>query len=258
MLKIRNLDAAFATPELRQSVTHEAYTHRLPHKLNQIALVLSAWRPLELLLSSNLGFFPILSLLSMGAAFIHLSSSGILKLTAGREKASVNDLPTPTTGFPLSFHTLQSFISCGAVAFHALAEGLALKAHGPGRNTVLPVSLHGLPRGVAAASCIYGATDSWQGSLAMAAIVRFMSPISSIGAILAGIDCSGLEHLMVFASGGLIPSFGNLVKRALCLDKRKSTCGLIMGIVFATSCLTLARLVCFHTSYCNSAPEAVG
>ncbi|ESW12036.1 hypothetical protein PHAVU_008G079500 [Phaseolus vulgaris] len=225
-----------------------------------IAFVLGAWRPIQLILSSKLGFIPILLLLAMGAAFIQVSTSGVLKMAASK-KASVNDLPT-LTGFPLSVHTLQSFISCGAVAFHALAEGLALgvaapKAYGLGRHMVLPVSLHGLPRGAAVASCIFGATDSWHGSLATAAIIGFMGPISAIGAILTGIDYSGLDHIMVIACGGLIPSFGNVVKRALSLDKRKSTSGLIMGIGFATLCLTFTRLVCLHTPYCNSAPEAV-
>lgn len=224
------------------------------------AFVLGAWRPVQLILSSKLGFIPVLLLLAMGAAFIHVSTSGVLKVAASK-KASVNDLPT-LTGFPLSVHTLQSFISCGAVAFHALAEGLALgvaapKAYGLGRHMVLPVSLHGLPRGAAVASCIFGATDSWHGSLASAAIIGFMGPISAIGAILTGIDYSGLDHIMVIACGGLIPSFGNVVKRALALDKRKSTCGLIVGIGFATLCLTFTRLVCLHTPYCNSAPEAV-
>lgn len=225
-----------------------------------IAFVLGAWRPVQLILSSKLGFFPVVSLLLMGAAFIHFSSSGVLKLAAYK-KASVNDLPT-LTGFPVSVHTLQSFISCGAIAFHALAEGLALgvaapKAYGLGRHMVLPVSLHGLPRGAAVASCIFGATDSWHGSLATAALIGFMGPISAIGAILTGIDYSGLDHIMVLACGGLIPSFGTVVKRALSLDKRKSTCGLIIGIGFATLCLTFTRLVCLHTPYCNSAPEAV-
>ncbi|KAJ1388224.1 putative zinc transporter [Sesbania bispinosa] len=180
---------------------------------------------------------------------------------ASRKKASVNDLPA-LTGFPVSVHTLQSFISCGAVALHALAEGLALgvaapRAFGLGRHMVLPVSLHGLPRGAAVASCIFGATDSWHGSLATAAIIGFMGPISAIGAILAGIDYNGLDHVMVLACGGLIPSFGNVAKRALSLDKRKSTCGLTMGFGFATLCLTFTKLVCLHTPYCNSAPEAV-
>ncbi|RYR47146.1 hypothetical protein Ahy_A07g033093 isoform C [Arachis hypogaea] len=224
-----------------------------------IAFVLGAWRPVQLILSSKLGLIPIMLLLAMGAALVHFTSSSVLKMAS--KKASGGDLPT-LTGFPLSVHTLQSFISCGAVAFHALAEGLALgvaapKAYGLGRHMVLPVSLHGLPRGAAVASCIFGATDSWHGSLASAAIIGFMGPISAIGAILTGIDYSGLDHIMVLACGGLIPSFGTVVKRALSLDKRKSTCGLILGMGFATLCLTFTRLVCLHTLYCNSAPEAV-
>lgn len=225
-----------------------------------IAFVLGAWRPMQLLLSSKMGFIPLMFLLALGAGSVHILSSSILKF-AGRKKTSVHNLPT-VTGFPMSVHTLQSFLSCGAVALHALAEGLALgvaapKAYGLGRHMVLPVSLHGLPRGAAVASCIFGATDNWQGSLAAAALIGFMGPISAIGAILAGIDYSGLDHVMVFACGGLLPSFGNVVKRAGKLDMRKSSCGLLMGVVFATLCLTCTKLVCLHTPYCNSAPEAV-
>nr|XP_025695888.1 putative zinc transporter At3g08650 isoform X2 [Arachis hypogaea] len=224
-----------------------------------IAFVLGAWRPMQLILSSKLGLIPIMLLLAMGASLVHFTSSSVLKMAS--KKTSGGDLPT-LTGFPLSVHTLQSFISCGTVAFHALAEGLALgvaapKAYGLGRHMVLPVSLHGLPRGAAVASCIFGATDSWHGSLASAAIIGFMGPISAIGAILTGIDYSGLDHIMVLACGGLFPSFVTIVKRALSLDKRKSTCGLILGMGFATLCLTFTRLVCLHTPYCNSAPEAV-
>ncbi|KAJ6699348.1 hypothetical protein OIU79_012579 [Salix purpurea] len=188
------------------------------------------------------------------------SSSSILKL-AGRKKASVNNLPT-VTGFPVSVHTLQSFLSCGAVAFHALAEGLALgvaapKAYGLGRHMVLPVSLHGLPRGAAVASCIFGATDSWHSAIAAATLIGFVGPISAIGAILAGIDYSGLDHVMVFACGGLIPSFGNIIKRGVRLDARKGGLGLVIGAGFASLCLMCTKLVCLHTPYCNSAPEAV-
>lgn len=225
-----------------------------------IAFVLAAWRPLQLLLSSKMGFIPLVLLLAMGAAFVHVSSSSILKV-ASRKKASVNNLPM-ATGFLVSVHTLQSFLSCGVVAFHALAEGLALgvaapKAYGLGRHMVLPVSLHGLPRGAAVASCIFGATDSWHGALAAAALIGFMGPISAIGAILAGIDYSGLDHVMVFACGGLLPSFGTIVKRAGKLNMRKSSCGFVIGLGFATLCLTCTKLVCLHTPYCNSAPEAV-
>ncbi|KAM7512423.1 hypothetical protein LguiB_011298 [Lonicera macranthoides] len=227
-----------------------------------IAFVLGAWRPLQLLFSLKIGFFPFILLLSLGSAFVHIPSASVLKL-ANRKRTSANSLSDTVTGFSVSPLTLQSFLSCVAVALHAAAEGLALgvaapKAYGLGRHMVLPVSLHGLPRGAAVASCIYGATESWHGSLAAAALIGFMGPLSAIGAILAGIDdYSGLDHLMVFACGGLFPCFGSMILRAVRLDKQKSTVGVMMGAGFASVCLACTKLVCLHTSYCNSAPEAV-
>ncbi|XVF37375.1 hypothetical protein REPUB_Repub20aG0002600 [Reevesia pubescens] len=242
-----------------------ALAFRLQHALlmgsaSGIAFILGAWRPLQLLVSSKMGFFPLISLLTLGAGFGHVSSSSILKFVCNK-RASSNNLPS-VTGFPVSVLTLQSFLSCGAVALHALAEGLALgvaapKAYGLGRHMVLPVSLHGLPRGAAVASCIFGATDSWHGSLAAAALIGFVGPISAIGAILAGIDYSGLDHVMVLACGGLFPCFFRIAQRAARLDMRKSSYGLAVGVGFATLCLTCTKLVCLHTPYCNSAPEAV-
>lgn len=226
-----------------------------------IAFVLGGWRPLQLLASSKMGFLPLVCLLALGAACIHILSSSVLKL-ANQKRVSSVTLPS-VNSFPMSVLTLQSFISCGAVALHALAEGLALgvaapKAYGLGQHMVIPVSLHGLPRGAAVASCIFGATDSWSGSLAAAALIGFMGPTSAIGAILAKIDdYSGLDHVMVFACGGLLPTFGRIVKRAVGLDLRKSSLGLAVGVGFATLCLTFTKLVCLHTPYCNSAPEAV-
>lgn len=225
-----------------------------------IAFVLGGWRPLQLLVSSKMGFISLVFMLAVGATFVHVLSSSVLKL-AGRKKTSTVPLPS-LNSFPVSILTLQSFLSCGAVALHALAEGLALgvaapKAYGLGQHMVLPVSLHGLPRGAAVASCIYGATDSWPASLAAAALIGFMGPISAIGAILAGIDYSGLDHVMVLACGGLLPSFARIVKRATSLDMQKSSCGIVVGVAFAALCLTCTKLVCLHTPYCNSAPEAV-
>lgn len=238
---------------------------RLQHALltgvaSGVAFVLGAWRPLQLLLSSKMGFFPLLLLLTVGSAFVQISTSSASKL-GGRKRTSADTLST-VTNFQLSALTVQSILCCIAVALHALAEGLALgvaapKAYGLGRHMVLPVSLHGLPRGAAVASCIFGATDSWHGSLLAAALIGFVGPLSAIGAILAGIDYRGLDHLMVFACGGLLPCFGTIVKRAVKLDKRKSMSGLILGIGFASICLTFTKLVCLHTPYCNSAPEAV-
>lgn len=122
---------------------------------------------------------------------------------------------------------------------------------------ILPASLHGLPRGAAVASCIYGATDSWRGALAAAAFTGFAGPVSAIGAIVAGIDYRGLDYWMVFACGSLLPCFGNVFRRAMRLDGRKSVYGLLLGVGFSCLCLMSTRLVCLHTPYCNSAPEAV-
>lgn len=242
-----------------------ALAMRLQHALlvgaaSGIAFILGAWRPLQLLFSSKIGVILLCCLLALGAAISHTSSSSVLKLV-GRKRSSLSNLPL-ATGFPVSVLTLQSFLACGAVALHALAEGLALgvaapKAYGLGRHIVLPVALHGLPRGAAVASCIYGATESWHGALVAAAVIGFMGPISAIGAILAGIDYSGLDHVMVLACGILLPSFVRLFQRAVKLDTRKSSLGVAFGAGFATLCFTCTKLVCLHTPYCNSAPEAV-
>lgn len=243
-----------------------ALAFRLHHALLMstaagIAFILSAWRPLQLILFSEIGFFPFVSLFSLGAAFVQISSSKILMLVGRKRSSSINDLPS-ITGFPISVITLQSVLACGTVALHALAEGLALgvaapKAYGFGQHMVLPVSLHGLPRGAAVASCIFGATENWHGALAAAALIGFVGPVSAIGAILAGIDYTGLDHVMVFACGGLLPCFIRIIKRAVKLDTRKTSFGLALGAGFAALCLTCTKLVCLHTPYCNSAPEAV-
>ncbi|XP_060217363.1 putative zinc transporter At3g08650 [Lycium barbarum] len=224
------------------------------------AFVLGAWRPLQLVLSSKMEFIPLFSLLATGFSLSHFSTASVIKI--GSRKRTSADTLSSVTGFPVSALTLQSILCCAAVALHALSEGLALgvaapKAYGLGRHMVLPVSLHGLPRGAAVASCIYGATDNWHASLLAAALIGFMGPSSAIGAILAGIDYSGLDHIMMFACGGLLPCFGSIFKRALSLEKRKSITGLIIGILFTSICLAFTKLVCLHTPYCNSAPEAV-
>lgn len=225
-----------------------------------IAFLLAGWRPLQLLFSSKINFFTLAFLLATGSSFAHIVTTTATKL-AGRKKTSANTLPDSTT-FTMSPTTLHSVLSCLTVALHALAEGLALgvaapKAYGFGRHMVLPVCLHGLTRGAAVASCIFGATDSWYGSLAGSGLIGIVGPVSAMGAILAGIDYSGLDHLMVFACGGLIPCFLSMLRRAVRLDRRKSMAGLVAGVGFAAICLMSTKLVCLHTPYCNSAPEAV-
>lgn len=225
-----------------------------------IAFILGSWRPLQLLFTSKMGLIPLLLLLALGSGCIHFLTSTILNLA--KQKRTSADSLTSASGFQVSALTLQSFLSCTVVGFHALAEGLALgvaapKAYGFGQHMLLPVSLHGLTRGAAVASCVFGATDSWHGSIAAAALIGFVGPFSAISAILAGIDYNGLDHLMVVACGGLLPVFGSMVKRSMKLDSKKSGVGIVTGFAFASICLMSTKLVCLHTPYCNSAPEAV-
>ena len=237
----------------------------MPHPLltgvaSGIAFRLAAWRPVQLLMSSKMGLFTTLFLLIGGSLVYHVATSSILRVV-NRKKSSINVI-TSSSGFSLSVLTLQSLLSCGAVFLHAYAEGLVLgvaarKAYGLGRYMVLPASLHGLPRGVAVASCVYGATDSWRGALAAAVLTGVAGPSAAISAILARIDYDGLDHWMVIACGALIPSFGRVFRRSLRLDMRKSIVGLLIGIAFASACLMSNRFICLHTPYCNSAPEAV-
>lgn len=237
----------------------------MPHPLltsvaSGIAFRLASWRPLQLVMSLKMGLFTTLFLLLGGSVFYHVAEASIL-MVVKHKKSSVNVI-TSSSGLSLSVLTQQSLLACGCVFLHAYAEGLALgvaarKAYGLGRYMVLPVSLHGLPRGAAVASCVYGATDSWRGALAAAALTGLAGPSAAIGAILAKIGYDGLDYWMVIACGALIPSFGRVFRRSLRLDLRKSVCGLLIGFGFAWVCLMSTRFICLHTPYCNSAPEAV-
>uniref|UniRef100_A0A0D6QWM9 Zinc transporter n=1 Tax=Araucaria cunninghamii TaxID=56994 RepID=A0A0D6QWM9_ARACU len=225
-----------------------------------IAIILAAWRPLQLWMGGKMGVFYAVSLLGGGAFLFHVISRVISAKFSQSRGAESNIIQSTRSISPLA---LKAFLASGAVALHAFAEGLALgvaapKAYGMGRHMMLPVSLHGLPRGAAVASCIYGATDSWRGALLAAAFTGFAGPIAAIGAILAGIDYSGLDTWMVFACGALLPAFGgSLLHRFYRLSSKHASYGLVMGMAFAFICLTSTRLVCLHTPYCNSAPEAV-
>ncbi|KAL4190049.1 hypothetical protein AMTRI_Chr08g210100 [Amborella trichopoda] len=237
---------------------------RLQHSLlsafsSGIAFILASWRPLQLLFSSKLSLLPTLSLLALGSTLSHTSTTS-LRLV--QRKASLNALNAPTLSLPLSAPTLQAFLASCTIALHALAEGLALgvaapKAYGLGRHMLLPASLHGLPRGMAVASCVFGATDGWRIALLASALAGLAGPISAIGAIVSGIGYEGLDLFMVFACGWLVPSFWGVLSRAWRVDSRRTVFGLGLGAVFAILCLASTRLVCLHTPYCDSAPEAV-
>lgn len=101
-----------------------ALTFHLQHALltgvaSGVAFVLGAWRPLQLLLSSKIGFFPLLLLLLVGSAFVHISISSALTLR-GRKRSSADSLSL-VTRLQLSALTLQSILCCSVlpVAFSA-------------------------------------------------------------------------------------------------------------------------------------------
>ncbi|XP_078435312.1 ZIP metal ion transporter family [Wolffia australiana] len=224
------------------------------------ALVLATWRPLQLLAAGKMWAPTALVLLVAGAAAFRAATVSLLQK---RPAATPADGLSTAAGLSLSAVTVQSLLACAAVFVHALAEGLALgvaapRAHGHGRHMVLPVSLHGLPRGAAVASCLLGAIASWQVALGGAAVTGLAGPMAAAGAIMAGMDnYHGLDHVMVFACGLLLPGFAGVFRRAGRLDRASSLYGLVLGLALAGACLSSTRMVCLHTPYCNSAPEAV-
>ncbi|KAH6558216.1 hypothetical protein KP509_1Z073300 [Ceratopteris richardii] len=227
-----------------------------------ISFVLLAWRPLQLWWGGKFSAIAIGSLFFLGSLLYYVIEKMITKFIL--QKVADRDLicchPSFRSVSPVSSKAL---LACGAVGLHAFAEGLALgvaapKAYGLGRHMLLPVSLHGLPRGAAVASATYGAMGSWRTALVAATVTGFAGPIAAIGAIIAGIDYNGLDYWMVIACGALLPAFsGDLFRRALKLNSAWAVYGLFMGLGFANICLASTKLVCLHTPYCNSAPEAV-
>jgi zinc transporter ZupT len=224
-----------------------------------VAFVLASWRPLQLWSGGKMNFFQVCSLLGAGA-FVHYILRKIVQMKRKSLKAETVRLDPGKVMSPVAQMACLASLMIG---FHAFAEGLALgvaapKAYGLGVHLLLPVSLHGLPRGVSVASTIHGGTRSGRGAMLAAALTGLAGPIAAILAILMGIGYQGLDYWMVLACGSLYPAFGGkLLRRAFSVNPRNAFLGLLLGLVFATACLTSTRLVCLHTPYCNSAPEAV-
>ena len=230
-----------------------------------ISLVLSVWRPLQIWWGGKMSAPLILCLLFIGSSLFHAIEIGLHKYISGRrvsDKDVICSIPSRSLR-SLSLVSAKAFLACGAVGLHAFAEGLALgvaapKAYGLGRHMLLPVSLYGLLRGAAVAGFTYGAIGSWRAAVIAAAVMGFSGPVAAMVAIVSGIDYNGLDFWMVIACGALFPSFfGGLFRRALKLHSTSAVYGLFVGLGFANICLASTKLVCLHTPYCNSAPEAV-
>jgi zinc transporter ZupT len=230
-----------------------------------ISVVLSVWRPLQIWWGGKMSAPLILFLLFIGSSLFHAVETAVHKLMSRWRRVQEKDGVICATA-PLrsvSLISAKAFLACGAVGLHAFAEGLALgvaapKAYGLGRHMLLPVSLYGLLRGAAVAGFAYGAMGSWRSAVVSAAVMGFSGPVAAIAAIVSGITYDGLDYWMVIACGALFPSFfGGLFRRALRLHSTSAVYGLFVGLGFANICLASTKLVCLHTPYCNSAPEAV-
>lgn len=226
------------------------------------AFAMATWRPLQLLLYGQVGFLATASLLFAGC----LAFWVLEKVAPGlaESKAQKGEVLRSGPGKLVTPVLRQALLVSTTIAFHAFAEGLALGVAAPEASGVglvhmlLPVSLHGLPRGATVAMVLYSATSSWRTALLGAAVTGWAAPVASIGAILAGLGYRGLDYCMVVACGGLYAAFGgNLLRRALSLDGKSTVLGVLLGSSLAVTCLASTRLVCLHTPYCNSAPEAV-
>uniref|UniRef100_A0A7N2M3S0 Uncharacterized protein n=1 Tax=Quercus lobata TaxID=97700 RepID=A0A7N2M3S0_QUELO len=127
---------------------------------------------------------------------------------------------------------LALLLAMGAAFVQATGSSV-LKLAGRKRASVnnLPTLWPAAYLGLLTAGC-------WHGPLAAAALIGFTGPLSAIGSILAGIDYTGLDHVMVFANGGLLPSFGRIIKRAVRLETQKGSYGVAVGVGFACTHLT--------------------
>eukprot|EP00897_Mesotaenium_endlicherianum_P010667 jgi/Mesen1/9629/ME000669S09064 len=232
-------------------------------------LVLATWRPLHLWFNAKMGFFSLLGLLYAGA-FLYLAASHLSKGRClsqrqldggggGQVAGALRHSKAPAVS-PLS---LATALACGTVVFHALTEGLMLgvaapHAEGLGMYMLLPVALHGLPRGIAVASAMFGVSKSWRGAMTAAAFVGFAGPAGAWGAMAAGLSNRGLDTWMVLACGCMIPAAASeLLPRAVTLNRKRTLAGLGLGASFVLVGLSATRVLCLSTPYCNSAPEAV-
>lgn len=227
-----------------------------------VMLALAIWHPLQLLINGKMSFLAIMALLYTGA-FVYLGLARLAKGRTANMKSFAGEILLMEKNFWVSPLTMAAFLACGAVMCHTLSEGLMLgvaapHAEGLGMYMLVPVSLHGLPRGIAVSSAMYGANKSGSSALMASALTGLAGPVGAWGAMVAGLDYRGLDYWMVLACGSLFPAAGTgLLSRSVGVDRKRTWLGIILGVIFVLVGFSGTRLLCLNTSYCNSAPEAV-
>eukprot|EP00850_Spirogloea_muscicola_P017856 SM000157S02086 [mRNA] locus=s157:197376:200866:+ [translate_table: standard] len=225
-------------------------------------LVLAVWRPLQLYAKGTMSMFMLAFFLYVGSC-LYLAVARLLRRRHPPAKTLDGEILRGTSGPLLSPLAQVSALASGAVALHAVAEGLALgvaapHAKGMGMYMLLPVSLHGLPRGMAVASSMYGASGNWRTSLAASVLTGFAGPLGAMAAMLAGLGVRGLATWHVVACGCLVPAAcSSLLPRAIKLSRPQALTGAALGAFVVLASLMGTKVLCQHTPYCSSAPEAV-
>lgn len=217
-----------------------------------IAFVLFAWRPMQLLVSGKVGILLVCGFLLAGTSVPYI----LRKVSDMKLKNPKSEVLRSASGSQISPVARRAYLASLMMCFHAFAEGLALGVAAPkgfGALLLLPASLHGIPRGVAVGSTVYGGTSNKKASLVAAAITGVAGPLGAIVAVVTRIGVRWLDRWMLLACGSLYPIFaGVLLRRALKVDTRSTWWGILLGIMFAVMCLTSTRLVCLHTSFCDT------
>ena len=141
-----------------------------------VAFVLFAWKPLQLLLTGKVGILLVWGFLLAGTCIPYI----LRKVSDIKLKNSKSEILRSASGSPISPVARRAYLASLMICFHAFAEGLALGVAAPkgfGAILLLPASLHGVPRGVAVGSTVYGGMSNKKASLVAAAMTGVAGPI---------------------------------------------------------------------------------
>lgn len=219
-----------------------------------IALVTATWKPLQMLLDGRVNIIQIVFLFG-GGAFLQLLLLRNFIKSKPKAKGEVILLGSAITS-PLARLACLASLS---ISFYSFVEGLAMgvaATSGYNRYLVFLVALHGLPRGVAVGSLVYGASGSKKGSILAAACSAMAAPMGAVFAALSGVGPSGLEFWLVLAGGSVFPWSRAIAffrgQQSVKVDPNTTYVGILFGVVLTIMCVVTVRLVCLQTPYCGT------
>lgn len=215
-----------------------------------VALVVATWKPLQMVLDGKMNIFLVFLLFCAGSVLQILLRKYVDPRTKGKGEVFL-----PGSG--MSPIARRACLAAFMMWFYCFVEGLAMGVAASGGYNpylVLPVALHGLPRGVGVGSVAYGATGSKKGSSFAATLTCLAGPFGAFCAALTGFGPGGLAYGIVLAGGSLFPWSRVLRTRRAPkgVDPKTTYFGISMGVALTVMCLITTRLVCLHTPYCGT------